>query len=425
MIKSGKYSIWIAVGFILVMACQSGTSQVLGLEMLEGKEPVEIDFEYSQGFIILDLRFSRALPLKFILDTGAEHVILFRREITDILGIEYEKRINLVGSDLEKEVYAFICRNVDLQLEKTQTVKRDIIVLEEDFLHLEELTGTAIHGILGTRFFRGLVMELDYKKGRLILHSADSFSPPTDPEFKKIPIEIEKYKPYVNSKIKRVDGLELDLKLLIDTGAALPFMLFVDTHPSLTLPEYFVKGNLGKGLGGDLMGYLSKMRELHFTEHFRFNNIITSFQKLDTLINPEVYRGRNGLIGNPILERFHLILDNVNGIMYLKARKHYNKNFKYDKSGLVIYAFGPELNDYYIKEVIEGSPSWKAGIRSGDMIKSMGLLPVGFYSLGHILNKLKGREGKKIRMKLERNGRSFKTSFVLNDFLAPEKPKKS
>ena len=140
-----------------------------------------------------------------------------------------------------------ICRNVALQLEKTQTVSRDIIVLEEDFLHLEELTGEAIHGILGTRFFRNLIMGIDYKKGKLTLHSADSFRPPTEPDFKKISIEIDKYKPYVRSKMKRADGLELDLKLLIDTGAALPFMLFVDTHPSLTLPDYFVKGNLGKG----------------------------------------------------------------------------------------------------------------------------------------------------------------------------------
>jgi|DEB0MinimDraft_10_1074344.scaffolds.fasta_scaffold02248_2 hypothetical protein len=413
------------IGFILVMTGQIAISQVLGPEILKDKEPAEIDFEYSQGFIILNLRFSKALPLKFILDTGAEHVILFRREITDILGIEYEKRINLVGSDLEREVYAFICRNVALQLEKTQTVSRDIIVLEEDFLHLEELTGEAIHGILGTRFFRNLIMGIDYKKGKLTLHSADSFRPPTEPDFKKISIEIDKYKPYVRSKMKRADGLELDLKLLIDTGAALPFMLFVDTHPSLTLPDYFVKGNLGKGLGGDLMGYLSKMRELQFTEHFSFNNIITSFQKLDTLINPEVYKGRNGLIGNPILERFHIILDNVNGIMYLKARKNYNKDFKYDKSGLVIYAFGPELNDYYVKEVIEGSPAWNAGIRSGDMIKSLGIWPINFYSLRHILNKLKGREGKKIRMKLERNGRSFRTNLVLNDFLSPKKLKKA
>ena len=79
MILAGLHRFWIAVSLLLLLFSQHGNSQVLGLEILENKEPVEIDFEYSQGFIILDIRFSKALPLKFILDTGAEHVILFRQ----------------------------------------------------------------------------------------------------------------------------------------------------------------------------------------------------------------------------------------------------------------------------------------------------------------------------------------------------------
>lgn len=414
----------LCLGMVLLFPCPAH-SQVMGLEILEGKDRVELDFEYTQGFILLDLKFSRALPLRFILDTGAEHVILFRKEITDILGMEYEKRINLVGSDLEKEVYAFICRNVPLRLESTKTVERDIIVLEEDFLHLEELTGTSIHGILGTRFFRGLVTEIDYKKKKLILHNASRFKAPRKDEFKKIPIEIRHYKPYINSSIKNADGEIINLTLLVDTGAALPFLLFVNTHPSLDLPMNFVRGNLGKGLGGDIEGYLSKVNLLQMTPYFEFSNIITSFQRVDMTIDSSIYRGRNGLIGNPILERFHVIIDFVTQNMYLKASKNYNKEFKYDKSGLVIYAFGPELNSYYIKDVIVGSPAWMAGIRPGDMIKGMGFWPIGFYSLEHILNRLKGRDGRKIRMRLERNGVKFKTSFRLKDFLADQGGKKS
>ena len=417
--RSVKSGILLFVIFILT-TIPHAKAQVLGLELLNGKDNIEIDFEYSAGFILLDIKFSRTLPLRFILDTGAEHVILFKKEITDILGLKYEKRINLIGSDLEKEVFAYITRNVPLYLENSKTVERDIIVLEEDFLHLEELTGEAIHGILGSRFFRGLVMEVDYRKEKLILHDGSKFRDPSD-EFRRIPIKVSNHKPYVDSKIIQSVEDTIDLNLLIDTGAALPFLLFLNTHTSLQIPENFIKGNLGKGLGGDLEGYLSKVNSLHFTEHFVFNDLITSFQEVDENLDPAVYQYRNGLIGNPILERFHFILDFVNNIMYLRPNKNFKKEFKYDKSGLIIYAFGPDLSSFYVKDVIKDSPAYEAGIRKGDMIKRIGIWPAHFYSLGNITNKLQSKVGKKIKMVLERNGVRYKTQFILKDILQAQK----
>lgn len=415
----------IFLSLCFVVHSQQLKAQVMGLEMLDGKDHLEIDFDYAQGFIILNIKFNNTLPLKFILDTGAEHIILFRKEITDILGLEYEKKINLIGSDLNREVYAYICRNVPIALENTPSLIRDIIVLEEDFLHLEELTGENIQGIIGSRMFRGLVMQLDYKKTKLHLYNAMNYPGPPDDDYKEVDITIQKHKPYINSTIINETGDSIQLSLLIDTGAALPFLIFLDTHPSLKIPDHYVKGNLGKGLGGDIEGYLSKVRKLQFTPHFEFKNIITSFQHIDTTIDPKIYLSRNGLLGNPILSRFDIILNLVNSKMYLKAHKNYNKEFKYDKSGMVIYAFGPELNNYYVKDVIEKSPAWNAGIRKGDMIKKIGIWPANFFSLGHILKKMKGRDGKKINVTMERNSVKYKTSFVLIDFLSKKESKKA
>ncbi|NNE27532.1 MAG: hypothetical protein HKN09_11875 [Saprospiraceae bacterium] len=137
---------------VWIIPLHQSHAQVMGMELLDGKDKVEIDFDYIYGFIIVELKISGILPMKFILDTGAEHVILFKKEISDILGFEYEKRINLVGSDLEQEVFAYITRNVALKLEDTPLVTRDLIVLEEDFLELESMVGEPIDGILGTRF---------------------------------------------------------------------------------------------------------------------------------------------------------------------------------------------------------------------------------------------------------------------------------
>ncbi len=409
---------------LLVLLVNHGHGQVLGLELLDGKKQAEIKFEYTQGFIIVNVKFQQALPLRFILDTGAEHVILFKKEIADILGLEYENKINLMGSDLGMEFYAFISRNVSLGLKNTPTIQRDIIVLEEDFLHLEELTGESIHGILGGRIFRGLVMEIDYKKSKVILYNASTFNIKDD-GYTKFDLQIIKHKPYIKAEISLDAKETIELDLLIDTGAALPFLVFLNSHESLQLPENFVKGNLGKGLGGDIEGYLSKVNLLKLANVFEFNNVITSFQHIDPNLDPIVYANRNGLIGNPILERFKIYIDFVGAKIYLKPRANYNKAFEYDKSGLIIYAFGPELSNFYVKDVIKGSPAYESGIRKGDMIKKIGIWPASFFSLKHILKKLKSKEGKKITMSLERNGVKFKTSFRLTDFLMSKKLRKT
>ena len=389
-------------------------AQVMGMELMEGKDKVEINFDYIYGFIVVDLKISGILPMKFILDTGAEHVILFKKEISDVLGFQYDKRINLIGSDLEQEVFAYITRNIPLKLEDTPTVMRDLIVLEEDFLELESMVGEPIDGILGTRFFRGLVLDINYRKNRLTLYNSDTFEKPDD-DYHELDLDIQNYKPYLPTKIITDDGTRIDTRLLVDTGSALPFLLFLHTDPSLTLPENVIRGNLGRGLGGDLEGYLGKVRYLEIKQGIYFSNIITNFQQVNGELDPAVYHRRNGLIGNPILSRFDIIIDIIKEKAFVKPRKNYNKSFEYDRSGLIIYAFGPTLDQYYVKDVIENSPAEEAGIIKGDIIKKVGILPADLVSLGTITRRLQKKEGKKVRFTLLRNGEKLRKTVVLRD----------
>lgn len=411
------FNIWLFVALYASIPT-SLSCQVLGLELLNGKNETEIEFEYSQGFILLDVKFGNALPLRFILDTGAEHIIVFNKTITDLLGLKYDKRINLVGSDLEREVFAYICRNTSLYLENCKSVTRDIIVLEEDFLHLEELTGETIHGIIGSRFFRGLILDIDYKKEKLKLINGSRSIQYHLNNYEEIDLEIKGHKPYLTGKMKVPGGEEIDLNLLVDTGSALPFLAFMDTHPSLNLPDQFIKGNLGKGLGGNIEGYLSITQQLKISKNYGFSNLITSFQNIPDGVDSTTYRSRNGLIGNPILARFHVVIDFVKNKMFLKPNRNYNKEFDYDKSGLTVYAFGPHLNNFYVKDVISGSAGDLAGIQKGDMIKRIGLWPAHFYSLKQINDKFHKKSGKKIRLVLERNGVTYKTKLILKDMLS-------
>jgi C-terminal processing protease CtpA/Prc len=101
--------------------------------------------------------------------------------------------------------------------------------------------------------------------------------------------------------------------------------------------------------------------------------------------------------------------------LYLKPHKNYNKAFDFDKSGLTIFAFGKELNQYYVKYVMDGSPAAEADIRPGDIIRKVGMWSTKWYNLSGLNKKFMGRTGKKIKLTLEREGEILKKEIVLRD----------
>ena len=152
---------------------------------------------------------------------------------------------------------------------------------------------------------------------------------------------------------------------------------------------------------------------------FEFNNMVVNYQALDSTLFNEDEIIRNGIIGNLLLERFNVIINYQKEIAYFKPIKNYNKNFKYDKSGLFLYAYGPNLDQYFVKRVIKGSPADEAGIQQGDLIKKVGWWSTRWYSLQGITNKLSGDIGKKIKLKVERKGECLSYEFRLRDLFEP------
>lgn len=392
----------------------------MGIELLGEEEKVEIPFKLKQGFILVDVQFANILPLTFIFDTGAENTILFERGLTDLFGIKYSKRIEILGSDLDQKLYALIARNIDLQLKPARRVSRDIIVLEEDFIHLRESSGLNISGILGGEMLRGLVVEIDYKKKKIILYNPEYFEPPSHKKYNEVDITIINSKPYTLTTTLLENNKTAQVKLLIDTGASLAYLLHTNTDSSLVMPQIVIESSLGKGLGGDLLGYIGRVQNLDFGG-YRIKNILTSFQDLESVSLDTNFIVRNGIIGNKLLGRFNIIIDYVKEKMYLRPTEDLNKEFAYDKSGLALVAFGPKLRKYYVKKVVINSPAYEAGIRKGDVIKKVGFWPASWYSLESITRKLEGRAGKRICLGIERNDERKKFKFKLRDLFKQTK----
>ncbi len=409
--------------FLLFLLClsmvqvSSGQSKLPGLDLIQNKKgKVEIPFDFIAGYILLKVEVQGILPLVFIFDTGAEHTIFFEKQITDLLGFTYDNMVNLRGSDVNTSVNALISRQISLEIENTPTVKRDIVVLEDNFLNLKQMTGTQIDGIIGGSYFRNLIVEINYRKKKLILWHPDKFTKKLK-GYTKSDIEIINNKPYMVCQTAKPNSEEQEIKLLIDTGAALTYLINTSPNKIITPPKNAAPGNLGKGIGGFISGYKGKMKSLQINE-YTFNNILTHFQEIDDAIDPDFYNNRDGLVGNLLLRRFNIVINYLEKEMYLKPIRGLKKEFKYNLAGMELLAFGPKLRNFIVFEVVPGSPAEEVGIQKGDVIKKVGIYSAHKYTLFNLDNKLSRRAGNKIKVVLLRDDKLIQKKIVLRDFLS-------
>lgn len=400
--------------FLLCSLLVASTAQAQ-LSLPDNKR-VDIRFEYINGFIVVPVVFNGIFQLNFIFDTGAEHTILAQRAITDLLQVNYQRRFTLLGADMRTELYAYLAPSVSIKVGPLLYRNRPILVLEEDYLRFSDYIGMEVQGILGADFFRRYVVKINYQRQLISLMPPARFEPPEG--FANFPIDIQRSKPYIEAKTIFETGDERTLRFLLDTGAALPLLIDVGSEPALQMPEQVVPSNLGHGLGGFLLGYKGRVKELQLRP-FSFREVVTSFQDRSGLPDRDstLVDQRNGIIGNKVLSRFTIIIDYIREEMYWSPNRSYGDEFEYDRSGLLLVASGPALSDFYIYSVIEDSPAGEAGLQAGDKIIRINWVPAVFLSLEGINRRFRKREGKRIRIVVKRDGKRIRKVFELRKLI--------
>ncbi len=380
---------------------------------IHSDKTIKLPFRYVQSFIILDVQLEKLVPIKLIFDTGAEHTILFEKIWTDIIAGSYVREIKVIGSDLQQEIPAILTSPLKLRFGGKHEFVSPMIVLKENVTNISQVIGESIQGILSAAIFSQYLIEIDFKHQLLILRSKD-YEIPTS--FKPIDIEIYKNKPYIQTKVSSKNGSNQIMNLLLDTGAGLSLLMYSDSASLVNMPDKIIPGYLGSGLGGMLTGFVGKIQYMSL-DTFLVPGVITHFLKIHTQIGRNESQHKNGLIGNQILDRFTIILDYQKEILYLKPINNYQEVLDYDKSGMLVISGGGNLQSYYVAYIVPNTPASEAGIHENDQILKINGWPVTFYSLAKINSILQGKAGKKINLKVKRDGKKMKFSFVLRPLI--------
>jgi predicted aspartyl protease len=390
-------------------------AQIPGFTMHKNAKKIEIPFELQDNFIVVKVLFENVFPLKFIIDTGAEHTILTKKEITNLLNIPYEHERTIMGTDMKTSVKAYIARKIRLDLESLTLVK-DILVLDEDYFKLDQFAGLEIHGIIGAEVFKGYVLKIDYLNRLITIYDPSVFRASDHKNFEEIPIEIKRSKPYLNTTAQISDETTVPMKLLLDTGAGLALLLHTYSNPLIVMPPKVIKGSIGNGLGGEIEGFIGRVTSLTIGKS-KLQNVISHFQELNVESDSSFILNRNGLIGGDLLHRFTVIFDFNKEKLYLKPNKYIKTLFEYDKSGVIPVASGVALSQFIVYDVLPNTPGEEVGILRGDEFIRVGWIPAQFLNLAVINSIFQGKEGKKVTVVIRRNGIKMKKVIRLRKYI--------
>ncbi len=384
-----------------------------GYYLENDRRSTRIPFELHSNLILLYLKINGTDSLRFILDTGVSSIIVTDPNILKPDRLQLTRKVQLAGAGEGKSVSAHVAIDNSLSMGRLKANHQNIVVLEEDFLHLSEYVGVPIHGIFGYEIFNNFVVTIDFSKKELILMNHDRYKyKPSKGE--KYEVTIENTKPFTDIVTLFADGHERPIRVLIDTGAGHALLVNNTPKETLRLPEKVIRAQLGRGLNGIINGSLGRVERIKLGK-YELDNIVASFPD-STGFSAKLPNSaeRQGNIGLELLRRFKVTMNYKGGYMVLKPIKSKMKEkFEHDMSGMEIIAEGSSLRNYFINHIAINSPASKAGLKEGDQLLFIDDHAASDINISQIYKLMQLGDGRNIDLLVKRNGDIFFTRLTL------------
>lgn len=396
--------------FVLIWAGTGGVSaQFNYFDLPSGRNRMILPFGNFDNIVIIESVINDSIPVRLILDSGVEGVIITDMNIAGIFSNRCIRDFRVTAPGTIELLEACITSPVLIRVGNLLPAVSNLILLKEDYFSLEDYIGTEVHGLIGMEKFRNMVVTTDYDRNTVTFERPSRYKVPSGAEV--IPISINRGKPYMNARVELDNGRILDLWLLIDSGANHPLLLEYDSLPGYR-PARSVEASIGKGLAGNMKGEFARTGWL-MLGNFRLDNLICSFTDSYLPDNTTIQVNRHGTLGSGALSRFRVTFDYTRERMILKKGLGFRRPFEYNMSGITFRSMGPMFNIFEVSDIIPGSPADLAGIRTGDILISVNQTFALGMTLGELNRKLSSGEGVKVHLTMARSGEMIDFRFRL------------
>lgn len=439
------------LSLFLFFLCLSNFTYAQGKFVVQNKKGSDkIKFQLINNLIIIPVEIN-GVTLSFLLDTGVSKPIVFNFiNVSDTLEIKNAKKIFLRGLGEGTLVEAYRSKNNVFKIGDAIKFNQDLYAIHESNLNFAPRLGVPVHGILGFDLFKDLIVEINYANKFIRVTAPKKFQYKTCKKCVKFPLEFFNNKPYINVKVS-INDRQIPVKLLIDSGGSDSLWLFENDSLGIVSDKKYFNDFLGYGLSGSVYGKRSKIDEIILNK-YKLKNANVAYPEPNSIVLAKKITGRNGTLAGNVLKRFNVIFDYRNAIVTFKKNNYFKDAFRYNKSGIEIAHSGVRLvkesdrsvvnrnalaNDnhnngtrividtgykltlkpaYKIVELRKDSPAYHAGLQKGDIILSINGNSAFKYALQELVQMFSAEHGKKMKLKVERNGMVLNYTFYLVDF---------
>jgi len=418
-----------------------------GYRLPEGEKFQKIKFELINNLIIIPVEVN-GTELTFILDSGVSKPILFNLSESDSIPINNVSEVTIRGLGGGEPMKALSSKNNAFKLGEARNYSQDLYVVLDRGINFSTSLGIPVHGIMGYDLFRDFIVEVKYNSKKIKLHNPELYRYKDRRKTQTLPLTVEKRKAYVEGTVLMRDTSNVPVKLLVDTGSSDALWLFPEPEKGLEIPEKNYEDHLGRGLSGDIFGKRSKINGVRIGD-FEMKEAKVAFPYLESFQGLESMGDRNGSLGGEVLKRFNIVFDYARGLVTLRKNGNFKDPFQYNLAGIDLQHNGlryiaesiADVNgivkeddadtfgnvqillenktrlslvpEIVVSGIRAGSPAAEAGLREGDVILAVNGKRVHKYKLQEILKMINEREGKRIKVLIERYNRDLLFTFVL------------
>lgn len=424
----------------------NGTAQEFSLP--EGTTYEKVNFELINNLIVIPIEINRA-KLNFILDTGVSSPILFNLSDQDSIQLRNVTEMTLNGLGVGEPMKALKSRGNDFKLKKIRNLNQELFVVLDKDINFSPTLGIPIHGIIGYDIFRDFVVDINYSKKTIKFIDPAYYKSSKRNKGQTLPLSIINRKAYLNGEVSFEKQTNVPVKLLVDTGSSDAVWLFQDLEKGINVPEKNYADYLGKGLNGNIFGKRTKVHSLKIGD-FVMNDAKAAFPDMFMFSSVKNLGDRNGSVGGEVLRRFNIVFNYSENKITLRKNSFFKAPFQFNMSGLEIQhngvryiaeritdsrgvvknderAFGdvqilmenrtrlslvPEI---IVSGIRAGSPAAEAGLREGDVILAVNGKRIHRYKLQEVMSMINEKEGKRVRLLIERYNKDLVFSFTLKD----------
>lgn len=236
-------------------------------------------------------------------------------------------------------------------------------------VNIKDLVGDYIDGIFGTNYYKNKIIEINYEKKFLKVHS--NFNSFDISSYKSILLtKVDNYF-CVPINININDSAIISGKMILDTGSPSTIISNITSNKndlSKKIKDKIYYNVTTGGFGGSSSGYYFITDKIKLGS-FELNKVNMSFS-LDSagILSQDKYIG---VLGNDILEKFDIIIDFIYNKLYLRPNLHYNEENKPSRLGFTYINKSLTQDGWIVSGLYDNTKAVELGLNLFDTIISI------------------------------------------------------